>query len=680
MPKTVATSSDAAPTAAVREAPERDSSLLSHLTGLDGLRAIAVLAVLAYHAGFDPAQGGFLGVEIFFVISGYLITALLLAEHRRSGRIDPIRFWFRRARRLLPALFFLLVATLAVAVVAVPEEIGRLRTDALAAVAYVTNWHLIAGDRSYFETVGRPSLFMHLWSLAIEEQFYLLWPLALGVLLICGRRAALMLTLAGAIASAVWMAVLFNPGTDPSRLYYGTDTRLTGLLLGAALAFVWVPVVTAGPIGSAIPRLWTSRRVGRLVDGIGMLGLVGLAGFIVGADAFAPFLYRGGLALVAVLTAAVIAAAVHPRGRLGRLLDRGPMRWIGTRSYGIYLWHWPVFTLTRPDLDVNLDPIPLLIVRLGLTALLAELSFRLVEAPIRRGALGRAWRSATDRQRGGVRSARGWVAPTLAGAAAVVLSVVLGSVAIATPPAAPDGLVTQSIDSLVLPSGRPLDTVPEPSIVAAIVAKPTLGPVSPGAPPAPRTDATAPDSPPPRAVPSPPLTPPSTSSPNPSAIPTPLASPPPDPTILAFGESVMLQSATALAHDLGPVRVDAAVGRQIDQGIVLLEHREETGALAGTVIVQLGNNGPFYDGQFDEVMAALRDVPIVIWINVRVPREWEAHNNRIIASGVARYPNARMVDWNAATAGRPDLFWNDGYHPRPAGATLYADLVAAAIH
>jgi hypothetical protein len=161
-----------------------------------------------------------------------------------------------------------------------------------------------------------------------------------------------------------------------------------------------------------------------------------------------------------------------------------------------------------------------------------------------------------------------------------------------------------------------------------------------------------------------------------SASAVPSASPP----ILAFGESVMLQSAKALAHDLGPVRVDAAVGRQIGDGITLLEQREETGALAQTVIVQLGNNGPFYDGQFDEVMAALHDVPTVIWINVRVPREWEAHNNRIIASGVARYPNARMVDWNAATEGRPDLFWDDGYHPRPAGAKLYADLVADALH
>ncbi|HEX7951223.1 MAG TPA: acyltransferase family protein [Candidatus Limnocylindrales bacterium] len=679
MPPTVAIHPDAAPTAAVREATERADRPLSHLTGLDGLRAIAVLAVVGYHAGFDVAQGGFLGVEVFFVISGYLITALLLAEHRRAGRIDPIRFWVRRGRRLLPALFFLLAATLAVAVVVVPGEIARLRPDALAALAYVTNWHLIAGDRSYFETIGRPSLFMHLWSLAIEEQFYLLWPLALSVLLLAGRRLGLALTMAGAIASAVWMAVLFHPGSDPSRLYYGTDTRLTGLLLGAALAFVWVPAAAAAGDGR-LPRVWTSRRVGRLVDVLGITGLAALAGLFAVADAFAPFLYQGGLALVAIATLAVIAGAVHPRSRLGPLLDAGPMRWIGTRSYGIYLWHWPIFTLTRPGIDVALDPVSLLVVRFGLSALMAELSFRFVEWPIRSGAIERAWRGVRHPDPAAAdRPSRRWSAPVRAAVVAGVLSAVVVSVALATPPVAPDGLVTGSIDGLVVPADGP----PSPSVAGAVAASVPPATAAPSRRPA-RSQAAAPS-----------FGPPTTPAPAPWATATPavVASPTPDPSlgppattapsasppILAFGESVMLQSAKALANDLGPVRVDAAVGRQIGEGITLLERREESGALARTVIVQLGNNGPFYDGQFDEVMAALRDVPTVIWINVRVPREWEAHNNRIIASGVARYPNARMVDWNAATEGRPDLFWDDGYHPRPAGAKLYADLVADAL-
>jgi hypothetical protein len=258
-------------------------------------------------------------------------------------------------------------------------------------------------------------------------------------------------------------------------------------------------------------------------------------------------------------------------------------------------------------------------------------------------------------------------APLRAGALAVLLSAVVVSVAMATPQGAPDGLVTSSIDGVVLPPDE------EPS-QASFAWAPSHQPESP--PPASAEPAAATPSA---------LSSPEASSPLLSATvrpPTRSATPVatrPRPTILAFGESVMLQSAKALANDLGPVRVDAAVGRQIDQGITILEQREETGALAGTVIVQLGNNGPFGDGQFDEVMSALRDVPTVIWVNVRVPREWEAHNNRIIEGGVQRYPNARMVDWNAATEGRPDLFWKDGYHPRPAGARLYADLVAAAL-
>jgi len=473
------------------------------------------------------------------------------------------------------------------------------------------------------------------------------------------------------------MAVLFSPGSDPSRLYYGTDTRLTGLLLGAALAFVWVPVFAVVEDGPAIPRLWTSRRVGRLVDLLGLAGLAGLAFFFLEADAFEPFLYQGGLVLVAITTVAVIAGAVHPRSRLGPLLDGGPMRWIGTRSYGIYLWHWPIFVLTRPDLDVTLDPFVLLVMRFGLTAVVAELSYRFVEVPIRSGAIERARRRGARAEPASNRAPRRWAAPAGAGAGAVLLSVVVVSVALATPPAPPDGMITGSVDGLVVPpeeSPAPSPASPASTIPASTSSGPSTALMPASAPLGPpttqaRTSTRAP-------------APASTVRPTPStpADPSTMASPPPSPPILAFGESVMLQSAQALAHDLGPVRVDAAVGRQIGEGITILEQREESGALARTVIVQLGNNGPFYDGQFDEVMAVLRDVPTVIWINVRVPREWEAHNNRIIASGVARYPNARMVDWNAATAGRPDLFWNDGYHPKPAGARLYADLVSAALH
>jgi peptidoglycan/LPS O-acetylase OafA/YrhL len=225
---------------------------LPYLPGLDGLRALAVIAVLLYHAELPWIPGGFLGVEVFFVISGYLITTLLLAEWRQRGRIDLKAFWLRRARRLLPALYLLLVVTLAYAVVFLPGEVAGLRGDAVAALGYVTNWYLVLGHESYFEAIGRPSLLKHLWSLAVEEQFYLLWPpvLALGLGVGATRwreRRVLLGALALAAASALLMALLYRPEVDLSRVYFGSDTRAAGLLIGAALAFAWTPWHSRAP-------------------------------------------------------------------------------------------------------------------------------------------------------------------------------------------------------------------------------------------------------------------------------------------------------------------------------------------------------------------------------------------------------------------------------------------------
>jgi len=368
-----------------------------------------VIAVLLYHAGLAWIPGGFLGVEVFFVISGYLITALLLAEWRGRGRIDLKAFWLRRARRLLPALYLLLVVTLAYAVVFLPGEVAGLRSDALAALGYVTNWYLVFGQESYFEAVGRPSLLQHLWSLAVEEQFYLLWPPIFAVGMGVGarrlrRRRVLTVALAVAGASAVTMAMLYAPGVDPSRIYYGTDTRATGLLFGAALAFVRSQGGKYRPADTRHQRLGLPgrgrfrRRWGwvapKLLDFLGLAALGGLVWFCLRVGEFQPFLYRGGFALVALTTAVAIMAVVHPRTRLGAdILGWGPLRWIGQRSYGIYLWHWPVFTITRPGIDVPLDGPPLLALRLAVTLVLAHLSYRYVEEPIRRGALGRAWKA-----------------------------------------------------------------------------------------------------------------------------------------------------------------------------------------------------------------------------------------------------------------------------------------------
>ncbi|MEN9936172.1 MAG: hypothetical protein RLZZ387_2751 [Chloroflexota bacterium] len=362
---------------------------LPYLPGLDGLRALAVAAVLLYHADL-PVYGGYLGVESFFVLSGFLITGLLLLDWQQGGRIDLKRFWVRRARRLLPALFLLLAGTLVLTAALLPGELVTLGHDTLAAVTYVTNWYLIAGEQSYFDAIERPPLLQHLWSLAIEEQFYVIWPLVCAVgLRFLRRRGLLALTLLAAAGSAWLMAALYDPGADPSRIYYGTDTRASALLLGAALAMVWVPgrVPAAG-----------SRRVGALLDAVGGVALLGIVAAYAMLHEQHPLLYRGGLLLVALGTALVIAASTHPAARaIPWLLERQPLRWIGLRSYGIYLWHWPVMMLTRPGVDVPYDGWLLQAGRIGLACMLAALSYAFVEQPIRRGALERVWRTLKER-------------------------------------------------------------------------------------------------------------------------------------------------------------------------------------------------------------------------------------------------------------------------------------------
>ena len=398
-------------------------------------------------------------------------------------------------------------------------------------------------------------------------------------------------------------------------------------------------------------------------------------------SAFEPWLYQGGLAALALLTTVVIAAAVHPRAHVGRLLDVPPLRWVGTRSYSIYLWHWPIFALTRPGLDVPFEAPATLAIRLALTALAAEISYRYVEMPIRGGALGRLWRWVRSPAPVAQMPVRRWPAAPVAGGLAAVLSVVLVSVAMATPPVPPPGMETASIDALVVdPDARANDQPPTPPPTGGGPAT-AVAPASTGGAPNRPGDVRPTEDSAPRGAGlggSKERTVGTAASPAPPAKPTP--PPTPSRSILAFGESVMIQGAEEMAHDLGPVRVDAAVGRHINEGIELLEERAAAGKLADTVIVQLGNNGPFRAGQFDAAMDALSDVPLVVWVNLRVPRDWEAHNNRVIESGVAKYPNARMVDWYDATADRPELFWKDGYHPRPEGAQMYADLIAETVN
>src|SRR5436190_4445053 len=388
-----------------------------YMPGLDGLRAIAVLAVITYHLGAGWAQGGLLGVAVFFTLSGYLITDLLLGRWL-SGSMRLGNFWLRRARRLLPALFVMLIVVTAWVTLAEPSELSSLRGAVASATLYVNNWWLIFQHISYFARFGPPSPLGHLWSLSIEEQFYIIWPwiLLLGLRFIREplghvkvhlRLAAATLVLAA--ISAVLMGVLYHPGFDSSRVYDGTDTRAFGLLLGAALAMVW----PARDLSAKVPV-----RARRFLDGLGTVGLVGIFLLIWQTNQYSSFLFPWGMMLLSLATVMLLAALVHPATIIGRALGVRPLRWIGVRSYGIYLWHFPIIVLMTPSPNTGVY-LPRAIGQTAATFAIAALSWKFVEEPVRRGALGRLW----ERVRAGWRPRRfgrlAWA--TVAGCALVLL-------------------------------------------------------------------------------------------------------------------------------------------------------------------------------------------------------------------------------------------------------------------
>ncbi len=351
---------------------------LNYLPALDGLRALAVTAVVAYHLGFGWASGGFLGVDLFFVISGYLITTLLLLERAEDGRISLRTFWLRRFRRLVPPLVVMIAAVIiATRVWGVPEQWASVRGDAIGALTYVANWWFIIGGESYFDTLLGPSPLRHTWSLAIEEQWYVFWPLVVAGLLAWrfGRRFAPLILLAAAVASAAWMAVLYNPA-DPSRVYFGTDTRAQQLLIGAALA--WVLHRRRAVFGER-----TDEGRSGVVPLVALLGFVAV---VVIADDLDGWLYRGGFLAVSIVAAVIVAAVSRPVvPATMRWLQAAPLVWIGVRSYGIYLWHWPVIVFVGPPMGIEWSRGPLVALQLALTLLLTELSLWLVERPARYG-------------------------------------------------------------------------------------------------------------------------------------------------------------------------------------------------------------------------------------------------------------------------------------------------------
>jgi peptidoglycan/LPS O-acetylase OafA/YrhL len=623
--------------------------------GLDGVRALAVLAVMGFHEGASELSGGFLGVDVFFVLSGFLITDLLVTMYDRLGRLDLKDFWTRRARRLLPALGLMLVVVCAAATVIEPGQGGSLRLALLAAVTYTSNWYQILHHVSYFATLGlftAPPPLDHLWSLAIEEQFYLIWPLLLWLLILRlnGRRARVTVTLILAALSALAMALEYSPG-DPSLVYYGTDTHASALLIGAALALA-LPLATVASLPAA--------QVRRL-DAAGVVGLVLLAwaaGHFSGND---RAVYPAGLILAAVGAAGLVAAAAGT-GVIAAMTSLPPLRWIGIRSYGIYLWHWPVIALAGAITGPGPTSPWLWLIEAAVSVGLAWASWRFVENPILRDgflATCARWRVLVDE---GLRpvGARRQVVP-VAVAATALIAVAVAGYGVARPPgsATPSGLLRQVAE------GQQISAASQASARTAV--RPGAGASQPGrrAPAVPSVSASA------------------SASAAPALVCRASSARPPKVSgrqVTAIGDSVMVASAAALDAALPGIYINAQVGRAMIAGLSVIQTLTADGELRHYVVVGLGTNGPVSAAQVRQLRRLIGPKRDLILINTFGPMPWAASVNRVLDAAGRDTAHVSLADWHAAIAGHTGLLWPDGIHPRPSGAKVYARVVLAAIH
>lgn len=635
-----------------------------YMPGLDGLRALAVIAVIVYHLNPDWLPGGLLGVGVFFTLSGYLITDILVSQWDTYHSFKMKDFWLRRARRLMPAMLTVVAVIVLCSLLFDPSRLTALRGDVPAALVYMSNWWLIFHQVSYFESFGPPSPLGHLWSLAVEEQFYILWPLPLAIgLKYMPKRSVLAGWVTSlAFISALLMAVIYVPGSDPSRVYYGTDTRGFALLIGAALALVW-------PSGKLKEQASAKARL--FLDSIGAFSLLLLCHWAWASDEYDPSLYRGGLLGIALVTAIVVAALAHPVSHLGRLLGLKPFRWIGARSYGLYLWHVPVITLTTPQVDTDGVHVMRIIVQLIATILLASLSYKYIEEPIRHGGF-RHWITGI---RSAVRRQARWRWMPATAASVFFVGVFAGTVHLYV--ASPDATI-QAASSDEKPMAKSKAMPALHGTVSEASREPQVDPSQASQGSKAKTSAsTDPQTPKDTAVKAGTTDDLTTSSDTSTQQGAPMTGD--GSSVTAIGDSVMLDVQSYIEESFPGAVVDGRIGRQMAEAPAVLEQLRQNGQLGKTVIIELGTNGAFTKGQLSDLLASLKDAKRIILVNTRVPRPWESIVNKHIAEAASQDPRITMIDWYGASSGKNSYFEHDGVHLKPKGAKAYASLLAQAL-
>ncbi|MCM3339726.1 acetyltransferase [Paenibacillus sp. MER TA 81-3] len=619
-----------------------------YMTGLDGLRALAVLVVIIYH--LDPIwlPGGFLGVGVFFVLSGYLVTDIIIAARTRNHRIHLKDFWIRRSRRLLPAMLVMLVAVVAWITIMDKSLLPTVKGDVLATLLYSSNWWLIFHQVSYFDHFGPQSPFIHMWSLAVEGQFYLIWPLLLAIAFrYAPKRGQLFAAiLAVAAISSMAMAIMYEPGTDPSRVYFGTDTRAFALLLGSALAILWP---------SARLRIGISRPERVVIEIIGWSGLIVIIEMFFLMNRYDDMLYRGGFVLLSIAAAMVVAAVAHPASSLSRLLSWGPLRWIGVRSYGIYLWHYPVIVLTSPADRRGETDWSLIIVQIVLSFIVAAISWRFIEEPVRRGKLGSVRQQIADKswQWHQVRI-KHWIASVCILGVFIVFCF---GMSYQTPVISASNETHEKSPSVMRDhrkTDKPDKPAPDRSKHEGGKAETKNNP-DPSRKP--HVDSVVNKQPDP---------------PDSGSIQAELM-------VTAIGDSIMVDVAPYLEQQFQNIEVDAEIGRQMSKAPDVLQQLKEQGKLGQYLIVELGTNGVFNKKKLIAYLSSLEDVRQIVLVNTRMPDEYESQVNSALKEVAEALPNATLVDWHAASKDKDSYFAPDRVHLNKSGAKYYASLVAEAV-
>lgn len=586
-----------------------------YMPGLDGVRAVAVIAIIIYHLNPQWLSGGFLGVDTFFVISGYLITSLLLTEYHNTGKIELMSFWLRRVKRLIPAVLFLVMGVIVLSLIFMPTEIQKVRADSIAAIFYVSNWWYIMQNVGYFEQFAVQPL-KHLWSLAIEEQFYLVFPIVLLSLLSFIRRlkSIRIIFLILLVISMIAMMVLYVPNENVARVYFGTDTRIQTLLMGVLLALVWPPFQLKAKV---------NRQMRTLIDTAGVVGLAILFICFKFVSETNSILYYGGFFLISTVTLLVIASSVHPSGYFAKFLGNKVFTFIGSRSYSLYLWHYPIIVLIHHQFVQGQIPPLVYVVEILLMVLMAEFSYKFIEQPFRKEGFNifafnhlKNWRSQ--------KVLRTWLVIILLIPTLLVMVGGFNRFAQKNSTRVTE-VNTEEIDKLIT---QPL---PLPQLkIDGFVVKGNKQKYASWKP-------------------------------------------------LLIGDSVMVDIGDDFRSFVPKADINGKVGRQLVEATSLAKRQYQSYRDKNDIVVlELGTNGDFTEEQLNSLLEQFGEADIYL-VNTRVPRSYESHVNQVLAKAAKKRANVTLVDWYSRSENHTEYFAPDGIHLQPPGVRALTNSIIQAI-